>query len=103
MTDGGASPEKAIRVIDGPNDEDERKENLNRWHAAFDLGQLFIIDTTNGGQEPVGHLFEVTFPGPAWLNGGELGTEAGIFIVPTIATLAYVACVLSKANVNKRP
>jgi hypothetical protein len=40
---------------------------------------------------PVGHLFEVTFPGPAWLNGGELGTEASIFMVPAaIATLIYV-------------
>jgi len=39
----------------------------------------------------VGRLFNVTFPGPAWLNGGELGTEASIFMVPAaIATLIYV-------------
>jgi len=36
--------------------------------------------TRNGGQMPVGHLFEVTFPGLAWLNGGDLGTEASVFI-----------------------
>jgi membrane protease YdiL (CAAX protease family) len=61
------------------------------WHAAFDLGQLFLIGTRNGGQMPVGHLFEVTFPGPAWLNGGDLGTEASIFMVPAaIATFIYV-------------
>ncbi len=61
------------------------------WHAGFDFGQLFLIGTRNGGQAPVGRLFNVTFPGPAWLNGGELGTEASIFMVPTaIATLIYV-------------
>jgi hypothetical protein len=42
-----------------------------------------------------GHLFEVTFPGPAWLNGGALGTEASIFMVPAaIATFIYVICFL---------
>jgi len=61
------------------------------WHAAFDFGQFFLIGTHNGGQEPVGHLFEVSFPGPAWLNGGELGTEASVFMVPAaIATFIYV-------------
>jgi hypothetical protein len=61
------------------------------WHAGFDFGQLFLIGTRNGGQIPVGRLFNVTFPGPAWLNGGELGTEASIFMVPAaIATLIYV-------------
>jgi len=60
------------------------------WHAAFDFGQLFLIGTRNGGQMPVGHLFEVTFPGSAWLNGGELGTEASVFMVPAaIATFIY--------------
>jgi len=61
------------------------------WHTGFDFGQLFLIGTRNGGQTPVGRLFNVTFPGPAWLNGGELGTEASIFMVPAaIATLIYV-------------
>lgn len=61
------------------------------WHAGFDFGQLFLIGTRNGGQTPVGHLFDTTFPGPAWLNGGELGTEASIFMMPAaIATLIYV-------------
>lgn len=61
------------------------------WHAAFDFGQFFLIGTHNGGQEPVGHLFAVTFDGPALLNGGELGTEASIFMVPAaIATFIYI-------------
>ena len=61
------------------------------WHTGFDFGQLFLIGTRNGGQTPVGRLFNVTFPGPAWLNGGELGTEASIFMVPAaIATFVYV-------------
>jgi membrane protease YdiL (CAAX protease family) len=62
------------------------------WHAAFDFGQLFLIGTRNGGQMPVGHLFEITFPGPAWLNGGQLGTEACVFMVPAaIATFIYAS------------
>jgi hypothetical protein len=61
------------------------------WHTAFDLGQFFLIGTHNGGQEPVGHLLSVTFNGPALLNGGELGTEASIFMVPAaIGTFIYV-------------
>lgn len=61
------------------------------WHVAFDFGQFFLIGTNNGGQTPVGHLFDVSFPGPAWLNGGELGTEASVFMVPAaIATFVYV-------------
>jgi hypothetical protein len=61
------------------------------WHAGFDFGQLFLIGTRNGGQTPVGRLFNLTFPGPAWLNGGELGTEASVFMVPAaIATFIYV-------------
>lgn len=61
------------------------------WHAAFDFGQFFLIGTHNGGQAPVGHLFIVTFNGPTLLNGGELGTEASIFMVPAaIATFIYI-------------
>lgn len=61
------------------------------WHAAFDFGQFFIIGTRNGGQVPVGHLFDATFPGPAWATGGELGTEASYFMIPAvIVTFVYV-------------
>ena len=62
------------------------------WHAAFDFGQFFIIGTKNGGDVPVGHLFDATFPGPAWSNGGELGTEASLFMIPMIVvSFIYVA------------
>ncbi len=61
------------------------------WHAAFDFGQFFIIGTRNGGQVPQGRLFDATFVGPAWITGGELGTEASYFMIPaTIATFFYV-------------
>lgn len=61
------------------------------WHAAFDFGQLFIIGTPNGGRVPEGRLFDVTFQGPAWITGGELGTEASYFMIPaTVATFFYV-------------
>lgn len=61
------------------------------WHAAFDFGQFFLIGTHNGGQAPAGHLLDVTFNGPALLNGGELGTEASVFMVPAaVATFVYV-------------
>jgi len=72
------------------------------WHAGFDFGQLFLIGTRNGGQTPVGRLFNVTFPGPTWLNGGELGTEASIFMVPAaIATLIYVMWFLRSPASNR--
>jgi membrane protease YdiL (CAAX protease family) len=62
------------------------------WHAAFDFGQFFIIGTRNGGQVPFGHLFDVTFPGPAWSNGGPLGTEASLFMIPMIViSFIYIA------------
>ena len=61
------------------------------WHAAFDFGQLFIIGTRNGGSVPQERLFDVTFPGPAWITGGELGTEASYFMIPAVlGTLIYV-------------
>ena len=59
--------------------------------AAFDFGQFFIVGTKNGGEVPVGRLLDVTFPGPAWSNGGELGTEASFFMIPVIvASFIYI-------------
>ncbi|PYL02718.1 MAG: hypothetical protein DME32_05740 [Verrucomicrobia bacterium] len=73
------------------------------WHTGFDFGQLFLIGTRNGGQTPVGRLFNVTFPGPAWLNGGELGTEASIFMMPAaIATSIYVVWFLRGLPPNEK-
>jgi len=69
------------------------------WHAAFDFGQLFIIGTRNGGRVPQGHLFDVTFLGPAWITGGELGTEASYFMIPTVlGTLIYVIWFLRRRS-----
>lgn len=60
-------------------------------HFSFDFMQFFVIGTRNGGAQPVGHLLDVSFPGPAWANGGPLGTEASYFMLPVIALLfAYV-------------
>lgn len=57
------------------------------FHVAFDYMQLFVIGTPNGGQLPAGRLFDVSFSGPAWLTGGELGTEASFLMYPAIALL----------------
>ena len=54
------------------------------WHAAFDFGQFFIVGTKNGGQFPVDRLLDASFRGPAWSNGGELGTEASYFMIPVV-------------------
>jgi CAAX protease family protein len=60
-------------------------------HAAFDFGQLFIIGSPNAGRVPAGRLFDVSFPGAAWSNGGELGTEASLFMIPVVLILfAYI-------------
>ncbi len=62
------------------------------FHFSFDFMQFFVIGTRNGGAQPVGHLFNVSFPGPAWANGGPLGTEASYFMLPMIAlTFLYIA------------
>jgi len=55
------------------------------FHFSFDFMQFFVIGTRNGGAQPVGRLFDATFPGPAWANGGPLGTEASYFMLPVIA------------------
>ena len=69
------------------------------WHAAFDFGQLSIIGTRNGGSVPQGRLFDVTFPGPAWITGGELGTEASYFMIPAVlGTLIYVIWFLRRRS-----
>lgn len=61
------------------------------FHFMFDFMQFFVIGTRNGSQTPQGTLFNATFPGPAWVNGGPLGTEASYFIFPlTVAVLAYI-------------
>jgi uncharacterized protein len=61
-------------------------------HVAFDYMQLFVIGTRNGGQVPVGHLLNVSFPGPAWVNGGALGTEASFLMYPLfVLAFLYVA------------
>ncbi|MHB8152426.1 MAG: CPBP family intramembrane glutamic endopeptidase [Vulcanimicrobiaceae bacterium] len=62
------------------------------FHSAFDFMQFFVIGTRNGSQVPVGTLLHATFPGPAWVNGGPLGTEASIFVLPlTLALFLYIA------------
>jgi hypothetical protein len=67
------------------------------WHAAFDFGQLFIIGTRNGGSVPVGRLMDVTFPGPAWITGGDLGTEASYFMIPVVlTTFIYITLFLRR-------
>ena len=61
------------------------------FHFAFDYMQFFVIGTRNGSQQPVGTLLHATFNGPAWVNGGPLGTEASYFVFPvTLGMLAYI-------------
>lgn len=61
-------------------------------HAAFDYMQLFVIGTPNGSQVPVDHLLNTSFVGPAWVNGGPLGTEASFLMYPLfIVVFVYVA------------
>jgi len=54
------------------------------FHVAFDYAQLFIIGTPNGARVPQGALLDASFHGPAWLTGGELGTEASFLMYPMI-------------------
>jgi hypothetical protein len=49
--------------------------------------QLFVIGTKNGNAEPVNHLLNASFQGPAWVTGGVLGTEASFLMYPSITLL----------------
>ena len=61
------------------------------FHFSFDFMQFFVIGTRNGGAQPIGHLINSAFPGPAWANGGPLGTKASYFMLPVIALIfAYI-------------
>lgn len=57
------------------------------YHAAFDFMQLFVIGTPNGTIQPVHHLLNVSFQGPAWMTGGVLGIEASYFMYPLIGLM----------------
>ncbi|HVZ90204.1 MAG TPA: CPBP family intramembrane glutamic endopeptidase [Rhizomicrobium sp.] len=57
------------------------------FHIAYDFMQFFVIGTRNGGLTPVGRMFDVTFNGPAWVNGGALGTEASFLMYPALIAL----------------
>ena len=57
------------------------------YHVSFDYMQLFVIGTKNGSVEPVNHLLNASFQGPAWVTGGVLGTEASFLVYPSIALL----------------
>jgi membrane protease YdiL (CAAX protease family) len=61
------------------------------FHAAFDFMQFFVIGTPNGTLIPKGRMLDVTFNGPAWINGGVLGTEASVLMYPMfVLTWLYV-------------
>lgn len=69
------------------------------FHCSFDYMQFFVIGTPNGGAQPVGHLLDSSFPGPAWANGGLLGTEASYFMLPVIGLLfLYIVLRFPKAK-----
>lgn len=69
------------------------------FHCSFDYMQFFVIGTRNGGSQPVGHLLDSSFPGPAWANGGPLGTEASYFMLPVIALIfLYILLRFPKAR-----
>jgi membrane protease YdiL (CAAX protease family) len=72
-------------------------------HVAFDFMQIFVIGTRNGGQVPIAHLLNVSFPGPAWVNGGSLGTEASLLMYPLfVAAFVYVALRFPRPHAGAR-
>jgi len=74
------------------------------FHWSFDVMQLFIIGTPNGSNKPVGSLLDASFRGPAWINGGQLGVEASLFMFPTLLMLfVYVALRHRTARFSTEP
>lgn len=73
------------------------------FHASFDFMQFFVIGTRNGGARPVGTLLRASFPGPAWVNGGPLGTEASYFMLPLmLLVLAYLYFRFPAKDLNQK-
>ncbi|AXI03554.1 CPBP family intramembrane metalloprotease [Aquirhabdus parva] len=70
------------------------------FHTTFDFMQFFVIGTPNGGNKPIGTLLQSEFLGPAWLNGGSLGTEASYIMLPVIFGF-YVYIVLRYKSRNE--
>lgn len=69
------------------------------FHFGFDFMQLAVTGTPNGTQQPVGAVLQATFNGPAWVNGGPLGTEASYFMFPLlIVVAAYFAWRFPRAH-----
>ncbi len=76
------------------------------YHVAFDYMQLFVIGTQNGSVTPVNRLLNTSFEGPAWINGGVLGTEASLLMYPSIAVMfLYISWRYPRCNKGryKRP
>ncbi len=68
-------------------------------HSAFDFMQLFVIGTPNGSMIPQGRLLDASFPGPAWINGGPLGTEASYFTIPALLLIALLVTKITPQRV----
>ena len=61
------------------------------WHAAFDFGESFLYSVPNSGGVFEGHLSNATVAhGRAWLTGGDVGPEAGVFAFVTLVLGAVV-------------
>ena len=73
------------------------------FHVAYDYMQLFVIGTKNGSVVPTGHLLDATFNGPAWINGGVLGTEASFLMYPVIALIAIYIIVRNRGRADYVP
>ena len=44
-------------------------------------------------------MFDATFPGPVWITGGELGTEASYFMIPVVlVTFIYITLFLRRQS-----
>jgi hypothetical protein len=59
-------------------------------HAMSDYAELVLYaapNTGNGGHSVPGHLFDITYQGPAWLTGGVCGMEASIFSFIAVASM----------------
>ena len=64
---------------------------VDAWSSWETLGagiaSAQAVQTPNGTIQPVHHLLNVSFHGPAWITGGGLGIEASFFMYPLIALM----------------
>lgn len=60
------------------------------FHASWDWGQSYLYGVADSGMVTQGHLYATHAVGKALLSGGTTGPEGSIYVLPTLALVAFI-------------